>query len=62
MNTNTYNPFVLLGIGTGIGVCTLWVLVELWPIIALGGVAYIIYQGTKNTTKENINDTNLDNR
>ena len=59
MKNNT-SPLVPLGVGIGIGVCSLWALIELWPVLILGGAAYLCIQGTKHTTKENIDNANLD--
>lgn len=53
--TTTLNPLVALGIGVGAGVCALWALLELWPVLALGGAAYLIYRGSsasRNTQEE----------
>lgn len=53
MSQNNLNPLVALGLGVGIGVCGLWVFIETWPLLALGGAAYLVYKGTQQTKKEN---------
>lgn len=37
-----------LGVGIGIGVCSVWALIELWPIIVLGGAAYLVVKGLED--------------
>lgn len=37
-----------LGIGIGIGICSIWALIELWPVIILGGAAYLIVKGLED--------------
>jgi hypothetical protein len=46
-----------LGIGIGIGVCSVWALVELWPIIALGGATYLIVKGLHENYTSNQENT-----
>lgn len=46
---------VPLGIGIGIGVAGVWALVELWPLLLLGGATYLIVKGMEedyNSDKE----------
>lgn len=52
--TNKSNPLVPLGIGIGVGVCSLWLLLEIWPLVVLGGAGYLVYKGmeSKNPKKE----------
>jgi len=52
------NPLVALGLGAGVGVCSLWVLIEVWPVLVLGGAAYLVYKGTQQSNKENITRCN----
>ena len=51
------NPLVPLGIGIGIGVCTLFAAIELLPFLVIGGAGYMIYKGINNTNTEETNDT-----
>lgn len=56
MENKQVNPLVAVGLGIGIGVCTLYALLELWPVLALGGAAYLMYRGAKpqpNKQEEN---------
>lgn len=39
------HPLVMLGIGVGAGVCGIWLLIELWPLLLLGGAAWLTYKG-----------------
>lgn len=39
------DPKIPLGIGIGIGTAGVWALVELWPLILLGGAAYLVVKG-----------------
>ena len=54
MNETNLNPLVAMGVGIGVGVCGLWILLETWPILILGGAAYLVYKGVQKTTKESI--------
>ena len=51
---NDINPLIAIGLGIGAGVCGLWVLLEMWPIILLGGAGYLILKGVEQNTKETI--------
>jgi len=41
----TLNPLVAIGVGIGIGACAIILLVHLWPLVILGGAAYLIFKG-----------------
>lgn len=42
------DPKVPLGIGIGIGAASVWALVELWPLLLLGGAAYLVVKGLES--------------
>ena len=49
----TSNPLVPLGLGIGVGICSLWLLLEVWPLLMLGGAGYLVYKGMeKQNSKE----------
>lgn len=50
---NNINPLIAIGLGIGIGVCGLWMLIEMWPLIILGGAGYLILKGVEKNIKEN---------
>jgi len=52
--TSKSNPLVPLGLGIGVGVCSLWLLLEVWPLVVLGGAGYLVYKGmeSQNSKKE----------
>lgn len=43
---------VALGAGIAIGVGGLILVIELLPLLALGGAGYLIYKGMENTVKQ----------
>lgn len=47
------NDLLAFGAGVGVGVVSVWALIELFPLILLGGAGYLAYQGLKHTVKEN---------
>lgn len=48
-----------LGLGIGIGALSLWVVIELFPLIVLSGAGYLVLKGlqTKNLEEETYDDT-----
>ena len=60
MEQDKLNPLVALGLGAGIGVCSLWILLEIWPALVLGGAVYLIYKGTQNKKKETQHNADMD--
>jgi len=49
-NRTTDNPLIPLGLGIGIGICSLWLLIELWPLVILGGAGYLVVKGMQGQT------------
>jgi len=52
MEKNKISPLVPLGIGIAIGGSALWLLIELWPILLVGGGIALALGGMTNTSKE----------
>jgi len=48
MNNNNYHPLFMIGVGAGAGICAIWLLVELWPLLLLGGAAWLAYKGLES--------------
>lgn len=46
------DPKIPLGIGIGIGITSIWALVELWPVLLLGGAAYLVVKGLEEDHTE----------
>lgn len=57
MSEQTMSPLIPLGIGIGIGVCTLFAAIELFPFLVIGGAGYIVYRGINDTDTEEEADT-----
>jgi len=47
---NTTEMLIPLGIGVAIGGGLLWLLLELWPLIAMGGGLLLAFKAMQNTT------------
>ncbi len=54
MSEQTVSPLLPFGAGIGVGLISLWALIELLPLLALGGVGFLIFKGLEasNITKE----------
>jgi hypothetical protein len=51
---NKDRDLVTFGLGVGAGVCSIWLLIELWPLVLLGGAGYLVLKGMENSRiKEN---------
>lgn len=51
---NPHN-LLLLGLGLGLGACSIWVLFELWPVVVMAGAGYIVLkslEGKSSTWQE----------
>ena len=49
------SPLLPFGLGVGAGLCGIWAAIELLPLLAMGGVGYLVYLGlaqTKGANKE----------
>ena len=46
--SNSTSPLVSLGIGMVVGVGALFLLLELWPILVVGGGVYLVLKGLTN--------------
>lgn len=44
---------VPLGIGIGVGVLSLYTMIELFPFLIIGGAGYLVMQGLKNKNRSN---------
>jgi hypothetical protein len=45
------NPLLPLGIGVGVGILSLYAVIELFPLIALGGAGYLVIKGLNINSK-----------
>lgn len=52
MKDKQISSLVPLGVGIGMGALSLWAAIELFPFLVVGGAGYLVYQGMKNTHKE----------
>ena len=61
MNEQPVSPLLPFGVGVGVGVMCLWALVELFPLIALGGAGFLVVKGLKTTniSKEDTNTCSI---
>jgi hypothetical protein len=48
MNDKDKN-LAIFGLGVGAGVCSVYLILELLPLLALGGAAFLIVRGLANT-------------
>lgn len=46
------NNLLMFGAGVGLGLLSLWVIIELAPVIAFGGAGYLITRGLMKSMKE----------
>ena len=46
------DKLIAFGAGVGIGVLSIYAIVQLFPFIMLGGVGYIIYSNLSNQEKD----------
>jgi hypothetical protein len=43
------NPLVPLGVGIALGGCALWRIIEMWPVLVIGGGIILALTGVKKS-------------
>ncbi|MCW4027473.1 MAG: hypothetical protein NWE76_08330 [Candidatus Bathyarchaeota archaeon] len=54
------HPLLPLGVGVAIGGSALWLAIELWPVLVLGGAAWLITKGAAKSNLDKAGATNED--
>ena len=55
---NKNKELVTFGLGVGAGICGVWLLVEMLPLIALGGAGYLILKGLEQNNTQHHKENN----